>query len=205
MAGQGKKTAPYMRAGEQHARWTLLEDAFYAMEKVRCRCECGTEKAAVAQAIRRGMSRSCGCFRAERAKELRTTHGLAEHPLYSTWYLMVRRCTSPKDRVWADYGGRGITVCGRWLGPEGLSNFIADVGPKPTPKHEIDRINNNGDYQPDNCAWVTRAEQLRNTRPKVHNKQLAAAVAERDRLRQLVRDLGGDPGTVLTQVPPPAQ
>jgi hypothetical protein len=188
-----KKTTPYMLAGEQHSRWTLLEDAFYAMEKVRCRCECGTEKDVVAQTVHSGMSRSCGCLKAELHQAQFITHGLSEHPLYTTWYLMVRRCTRPDDRVWADYGGRGITVCERWLGADGPASFIADMGPKPSPRHSLERIDNSKGYAPGNCAWVTWQEQMRNTRPKVHNSQYAAAMAERDRLRQIVRNLGGDP------------
>lgn len=192
---------PYMSAGEQYARLTLLEDAISASGKVQCLCRCGTEKAIVARSVRKGLSRSCGFLRRERARELGTTHGLTDHPLYATWYLMVRRCTSPADRVWADYGGRGIRVCDRWLGLEGLANFVADVGEKPSPKHSLDRIDNDKGYRPDNVRWATAPQQRANMRPRVRNSQYEAALTEVERLRRLVSDLGGDPDAPFHQVP----
>lgn len=199
MAGK-KKTTPYMRAGEKYARWTLLEDGFYSNEKVLCRCECGAEKGVYASTLRKGLSQSCGCLRAELHQVQIRTHGLAEHELYNTWLAITHRCTRPSHRDWANYGGRGITVCERWLGPDGLVSFIADMGPRPTPKHSVDRIDNNKGYEPGNCQWATQKQQMSNTRAKVQNKQYDAAVAERDRLRQLVCDLGGDPDAQFHQV-----
>jgi hypothetical protein len=76
---------------------------------------------------------------------------------------MVHRCTNPNDTYWADYGGRGITVCDRWLGSGGFSKFLADVGERP-PGLSLDRIDNDGDYEPGNCRWATQGEQHQNTR-----------------------------------------
>jgi hypothetical protein len=80
-------------------------------------------------------------------------------PLYHTWRTMKRRCENPNDK---DYGGRGIKVCERWR--NSYDAFVADMGPKPTPKHSIDRINNDGNYEPSNCRWATMKEQLANRR-----------------------------------------
>jgi hypothetical protein len=80
------------------------------------------------------------------------------------WKSMIYRCTNPKAKQYADYGGRGITVCERWSGENGFQNFMADMGPRPSPKHETDRRNNDLGYCPENCKWATRKEQARNKR-----------------------------------------
>jgi hypothetical protein len=89
-------------------------------------------------------------------------HGLSSTLEYHAWQQMRLRCTDPKHAAYPNYGGRGITVCERWL--ESVADFIADVGPKPTPKHELDRIDNDRGYEPDNCRWATRKVNDRNRR-----------------------------------------
>ena len=90
-----------------------------------------------------------------------TTHGLSRTPEYRSWAEMKQRCFNPNHKQYSDYGGRGITVCDRWLN---FKNFLADMGSRPSPKHSLDRINNDGDYCPDNCRWATKAEQVNNRR-----------------------------------------
>lgn len=90
--------------------------------------------------------------------------GYCKHHLYNTYHGMKRRCLNSKGEQYYQYGGRGIKVCDRWLGIHGFANFIADMGEKPTPKHSIDRINNNGNYEPSNCRWATAHQQNANTR-----------------------------------------
>jgi hypothetical protein len=85
----------------------------------------------------------------------------AAHPLYATWSNMIQRCTNPRNARFFDYGGRGISVCGRWLT---FQNFEADMGVRPTPAHSLDRVNNDGNYQPDNCEWATKSKQRLNSR-----------------------------------------
>ena len=91
----------------------------------------------------------------------KTTHGLSRTPEYYAWINMKHRCFNPNHKQYLYYGGRGITVCDRWLN---LENFLADMGSRPSAKHSLDRIDNNGDYSPKNCKWSTKAEQENNKR-----------------------------------------
>ena len=90
----------------------------------------------------------------------KTTHGMSKTPEYQAWHNMKRRCFNPNHKQYSDYGGRGIKICDRWR--NSFENFLADMKLKPTPKHSIDRIDNDGDYCLENCRWSTKADQENN-------------------------------------------
>lgn len=92
-----------------------------------------------------------------------------KHPLYSTWRSMRRRCDWQNSPRWKDYGGRGIKVCDRWSDNHGFKNFLTDMGDKPTKEHQLDRIDNDGDYTPENCRWVTPRQNMLNQRVSTRN------------------------------------
>ncbi len=132
------------------------------------RCECGTIKSIRGVDLVTGNTKSCGCIRrevaAERARKRNTTHGMSRRRLYHTWNNMVRRCSDPRRPDYPRYGGRGIKVCDRWLEPE---NFYADMGDPPAAAMSLDRIDNDGDYSPENCRWATISQQCRNQRKSI--------------------------------------
>jgi hypothetical protein len=126
-----------------------------------CQCDCGTIKTIRGNLLRTGATRSCGCLSRETASRLMTTHGLSKTPEFAVWHTMKARCYNPKNHGYKSHGARGITVCERWL--NSFVDFRADMGQRPSKKHSIDRIDNDGNYTPENCRWATASMQGRNT------------------------------------------
>lgn len=129
------------------------------------KCYCGNEFKAISQNVEKGNTKSCGCLKSikssQRIKDRCITHGLTNHRIYPTWNNMISRCNDKKANCYKNYGGRGISVCERWLD---ISKFIEDMYPTYQEGLTIDRIDVNGNYCKDNCRWTTKTIQSRNTR-----------------------------------------
>lgn len=127
-----------------------------------CQCTCGRDHVVRKDRLIHGLTTSCGCYRKEATRQRRTIHGGSQTSEYKSYTAMIHRCYNPKVNSYANYGGRGITVCERWL--ESFENFLADMGPKPRPEYSLDRLNPFLNYCKENCKWATPTEQNNNKR-----------------------------------------
>lgn len=133
-----------------------------------CVCDCGNRTTVVGYSLVRGDTTSCGCYAIETTKERETVHGMTSTAEYRSWKAMIRRCTNSNDKSYSDYGGRGITVCDRWM--NSFEAFYQDMGNRPSVDHSLDREENDKGYYKENCRWATRIEQNNNKRNNtLHN------------------------------------
>lgn len=148
--------------GKKFGKWIVLNDTdpINTYKSFLCKCECGEERAIPATYLKRGKTKSCNPCAVK-------THGKKGKSIYNIWQGIRARCYNPNEPAYHNYGGRGIKVCERWI--NSFENFYADMGDRPKDL-QIDRINNDGDYDPSNCRWVTPKENSNNRRVSSKNR-----------------------------------
>lgn len=155
---------PEQYYGQKYGRLTIVEFSRFKPEQAKfrhhlywCECECGNRVESSIYLMRSGNTSSCGCFR----RELMTKHGMHGSPEYQIWEGVIQRGTGNDHTKY--YADRGITVCDEWSGEGGFKAFYDHIGPRPSPQHSVDRIDNDRGYEPGNVRWATSKEQARNT------------------------------------------
>jgi hypothetical protein len=157
-----------LQVGDRFNRLTIVERVPRPANSKRqavyweCRCDCGNTVALYSHLLTSGHTKSCGCLYREGSRARALKHGRRHSPEYNSWANMLSRCTNVNNPVFAHYGGRGIAVCDEWR--TSFEEFFADMGPKPTPAHSLERIDVDRNYEPTNCRWATRKEQNENKR-----------------------------------------
>lgn len=188
--------------GEMYGRLTVIERAGRVGKEIAwlCACTCGSRRIVSGHSMKRGLTKSCGCLVREKSaarvasKNGNFRHGLSKSGEYGVWNQMIQRCTNPNVRSYRLYGARGIFVCQRWL--ESFNNFLADMGPRTSPAHTLERSDNSGNYEPGNCRWATKEEQGQNKR----NNRLVTAYGETKCVTEWARVLRIAPNTIYARL-----
>lgn len=157
-----------------------------------CLCDCGKQRKVTNHELKY-RAKSCGC-----KTKPRLTHGLTGTKEHNIWVNIKQRCLNPNVPAYKNYGGRGITICDRWL--NSFENFLEDIGLSPTPQHSIDRIDNNKGYEPSNCRWATDSEQMKNRRYFRNNGKLISYSNELLTIRELAKKYGLKPATLYKRL-----
>lgn len=182
----------HLRPGDRRGRLLVLKLVWDSEKKIRrcvCRCDCGTEKLFQVSNICRGATKSCGCYGRERTAARDTVHAMFGTPTYRAWTNMRRRCRDISNVSWANYGGRGITVCPEW--ERSFRAFFEDMGDRPDGT-TLDRIDVNKGYCKENCRWASREVQARNRT----DNHFIECNGERLTISEWARRLGCDGSTI---------
>lgn len=184
--------------GQRYGRLTVIKEEGSTPNRISwlCKCDCGNYKIVKTINLRRGATKSCGCYRSEYVKNQKQMYprDVRIRRLRYIWHGMKRRCEDPKHKGYESYGGRGITVCNEWRDYVTFARWAISHGYDDG--LTIDRINNDGNYEPNNCRWVTIKEQLRNTR----RNHLGTINGTTKTVTECAEEYGLDPNTVLTRM-----
>lgn len=174
----------------------LIAIRHISKEQWECRCDCGVLKVATSSNLRDGRTRSCGCLKRERDKNLFVSHGHCRggtRPTeYNIWSGMITRCTNQRNHGFRYYGARGITVCDKWRAS--FPAFLADMGSRPSQRHSLDRIDNDGPYSPENCRWANMSEQRLNARRPINVHSTRSRFITHDGRTQTLAEWGRELG-----------
>lgn len=178
-AASMRKPQPKEITGETFGHWTVASKVNRGkrFSEYECVCSCGTIRIVGRGNLLQGKTKSCGCMKSASMSALMTKHGMAgasRNKVYAAWSSMMTRCFNERNKSWPTYGGRGITVCERWMSFE---DFLEDMG-QPEPHQSLDRIDSNGNYQPDNCRWADAKTQTRNRRSVKLSEQVVARLRD---------------------------
>lgn len=151
--------------GMKFGRWSVgpLSHIKNRASYWHCACECGNSRVVLGATLINGTSQSCGCLTVETTKRRLTKHGLADTKPHMVWCSMRQRCKNPSTKGYRNYGARGIRVCDRWA--QSFEAFWTDMGPTYRAGLTLERVNNNGNYEPGNCVWIEKNQQSKNRRP----------------------------------------
>lgn len=184
--------------GKTYGRLTVIGLAPKRRQSVmwHCKCACGNYRIVSGVNLKQGFSESCGCLNSEVLSQRNTTHGLSLSTEHKSWIGMRQRCCNPRNPSYKRYGGRGITMHEEWKGCGGFEKFLQCVGSAPSRSHSIDRINNDGNYEPGNVRWATSFEQANNNRSnfRIEINGVTKTLAE------WVREYRTNYGTVLHRI-----
>ena len=188
--------------GQKFGRLEVLSrdsDSISASGKHRvrwlCQCDCGNTVSVLSDNLKRGKTTSCGCFRVENTKRVKSTHGDTQSRLYGIWCAMKSRCTNENNAAYKDYGGRGITVCDEWMHNYDAFKSWA-IGNGYSDNLTIDRIDNDKSYSPSNCRWVDGVAQANNRR----SNRLLTLNGETHNVTEWASILGVSPKTIFNRI-----